>query len=91
VEVPALASPKGVEAIKVGDIPKQLAGLISPNALAEEMAVEAALEGDPRKVYQAVLLDPLTSAVLGMEEIKEMVNKMFLQNRDYLPQFRSLE
>jgi alpha-galactosidase len=52
------------------------------------MAVEASLSGDPRKVYQAIAFDPLTSAVLGIPEIKEMTAKMFKQNEGYLPQFK---
>ena len=54
----------------------------------EDLAVEGALEGDPRKVYHAVLMDPLTSAVLSLREIRAMVDEMFEQNRDWLPQFR---
>ena len=33
------------------------------------MAVEAALTGDPRLVYQAIAYDPLTAAVLSLAEI----------------------
>jgi alpha-galactosidase len=36
-----------------------------------------------------VALDPLTSAVLSLEEIHDMVQEMFVQNRDWLPQFRT--
>ena len=53
----------------------------------EEMAVEAALTGDPLLVFQAIAHDPLTAAVLSLAEIKAMVNEMLEQNRAYLPQF----
>ncbi len=43
------------------------------------MAVEAALTGDPRLVYQAICHDPLTAAVLSLAEIRQMVNEMFEQ------------
>jgi alpha-galactosidase len=33
-------------------------------------------------------MDPLTSAVLSMEETQTMVNEMFAANRDWLPQFK---
>ncbi|HRJ41925.1 MAG TPA: hypothetical protein PL105_08595, partial [Caldilineaceae bacterium] len=49
------------------------------------------LEGDPRKIFQAILHDPLSSAVLTMAEIREMVNEMLAMNRDYLPTFRHFE
>ena len=54
----------------------------------EEMAVEASLTGDPTMVFHAIAYDPLTAAVLSLAEIKEMVNEMFHQNRDHLPQFK---
>jgi len=89
VEVPVLASPHGLEPIKVGQLPRQLAALIHTSSICEELAVEGSLTGDPRKVYQAIAFDPLTSAVLGIQEIKEMTAKMFEQNKDYLSQFKS--
>jgi alpha-galactosidase len=91
VEVPVLASPHGLEAIKIGSLPNQLAALVHTSSICEEMAVEGSLSGDPRKVYQAVAFDPLSSAVLGIQEIKEMTEKMFLRNKDYLPQFSSFK
>ena len=91
VEAPVLASPRGFEAIRVGKLPSQLAALIHTSSICEELAVEGALSGDARKVYQAIAFDPLTSAVLGIDEIKEMTGKMFSRNRDYLPQFNSFD
>lgn len=88
MEVPVLASKRGLNPIRVGSLPGHLAALNHINASAEELAVEGALTGDPRKIFHAVCLDPLTSAVLSLEEIKEMVDKMFAVNRDYLPQFK---
>ena len=90
VEVPVLASPNGLEPIKVGKLPDQIAALVHTSAICEEMAVEAALTGDPVKVYQAVMFDPLTAAVLGLREIKEMTAAMLEKNKDYLPEFAEL-
>jgi alpha-galactosidase len=90
VEVPVWASKKGLESVHVGALPPQCAMLTGLSAQIEEMAVDAALTGDPRKVFQAVLHDPLTAAVCSMAEIKEMVSCMFEQNREYLPQFNHL-
>jgi alpha-galactosidase len=91
VEVPVLASPHGLEAIKIGKLPNQIAALVHTSAICEEMAVEGSLTGDPRKVYQAIAFDPLTSAVLGIQEIKEMTAKMFAQNKSHLPQFSNFD
>ena len=51
------------------------------------MAVDAALEGDAKKVFHAVAFDPLTAAVLSLDQIKEMVDEMMEKNKEYLPQF----
>jgi alpha-galactosidase len=88
VEVPVLASKRGLNPMHVGKLPSQLAILNDINARCEELAVEAAIEGDPRKVFHAVCFDPLTSAVLSLAEIKEMVDEMLGKNRDWLPQFK---
>ncbi len=88
VEVPVLASKKGLSPIHVGPLPPQLAILNNISARCEDLAVEGAIEGDPQKVFHAICFDPLTSAVLSLSEIKAMVNEMFEANREYLPQFK---
>ena len=90
VEVPVLASKKGLSPIRVGKLPPQLAILNQLNASCEELAVEGALEGDPQKIYHACLYDPLTSAVCSMHEVKEMVERMFAAEAQWLPQFKTL-
>jgi alpha-galactosidase len=87
VEVPVWVSQKGFEPVHVGNLPPQCAALTNLTAQIEEMAVEAALTGDARLVYHAILNDPLTSAVLSLSEIELMVKQMFEQNKAYLPNF----
>ncbi|HZJ58405.1 MAG TPA: alpha-glucosidase/alpha-galactosidase, partial [Clostridia bacterium] len=87
VEVPVLASKRGLDPIHVGPLPEHLAILNNINAGCEELAVEGALEGDKRKIFHAVCLDPLTSAVLSLQEIQDMVDEMFEANKDWLPHF----
>ena len=88
VEVPVLASKRGVDPLHVGALPDHLAVLNNINARCEDLAVEGALSGDPRKIFHAVCFDPLTSAVLSLGEIKNMVDEMFLANSEWLPQFK---
>jgi alpha-galactosidase len=87
VEVPVLASQRGLDPIHVGPLPDHLAVLVNTSARCEELAVEAAITGDKRKVFHAILMDPLTSAVLSMAETKAMVDEMFEANKDWLPHF----
>lgn len=88
VEVPVLASKRGLDSIHVGPLPPQLALLNNISARIEEMAVEASITGNADLVYQACYFDPLTSAVLSLAEIKQMVTDMFEANRNWLPQFK---
>ncbi|MBL7183524.1 MAG: alpha-galactosidase [Anaerolineae bacterium] len=91
VEVPVWTSRKGFSPVHVGALPPQCAALTGLSSTLGEMAVEAALIGDPRLVFQAIAYDPLTAAILSLAEIKQMVNEMFQQNGDYLPQFKYFE
>ncbi|NLF01153.1 MAG: alpha-galactosidase, partial [Anaerolineales bacterium] len=88
VEVPVYADKGGLHPVHVGALPPQCVALNHISVMVEEMAVEAALTGNPRLVFQAVAYDPLTAAVLSLAEIKEMVNEMLQKNREYLPQFK---
>ncbi len=72
-------------------LPPQCVALNHVSVMVEEMAVEAALTGDPHLLFQAIAYDPLTAAVLSLAEIKQMVNDMLRQNRGYLPQFKHFE
>ena len=87
VEIPVVASKRGLEHVHVGALPPQLALLNNISSRIEEMAVEASNTGDLDLVYQACYFDPLTSAVCSLEEIKNMVDEMVEFNKPYLTQF----
>ncbi len=91
VEVPVVANKRGFNSIHVGALPPQCAALNNISVAIEEMAVEAALTGDPAMVYHAICYDPLTAAVLSLAEIKKMVREMFRKNQAWLPQFKTVE
>ena len=91
VEVPVYVDRDGFHPVHVGALPPQCVALNHVSVMVEEMAVEAALTGDPRLVFQAIAYDPLSAAVLSLAEIKSMVNEMLEQNRDYLPQFKHFQ
>ncbi len=91
VEVPVYVDKAGLHPVHVGALPPQCVALNHVCMMTEEMAVEAALTGDPRLVFHAIAYDPLTAAMLSLAEIKQMVNEMFWQNRDYLTHFKHLE
>lgn len=90
VEVPVLASKAGIRPFHVGNLPDNLAILVNTSSRCEELAIDGAIEGDPWKIFQAILFDPLTSAVLSMDEIKQMVQEMLAKNEEYLSYFKTL-
>jgi len=87
VEVPIYVDRLGLHPTVVGNLPVQCAALNMTNALVQGLTVEASFTGDPELVMQAVALDPLTSAVLTLHEIRAMVAEMLAAQKDYLPQF----
>tara|TARA_B100000686_G_C16797364_1_gene983375 strand:+ start:3491 stop:4816 length:1326 start_codon:yes stop_codon:yes gene_type:complete len=91
VEVPVVASRKGFEPIRVGNLPPQCAMLTGLSAQIEMMAVEGCLQGNSELVYQAIAHDPLTAAKLSLIEIRNMVKEMFRKNRKWLPHFKNID
>jgi alpha-galactosidase len=91
VEVPVHSDEEGIHPLGRHTLPQHLDILVSTTAKIEELAVRAAIEGDPRKVFQAILFDPLTASVCSMEEIHGMVQEMLTKNAPYLGYFQSLE
>lgn len=88
MEVPTLASREGIRPMHVGPLPAHLAILVNTTARLEDLVVEAALTGDKRKVFQAVCMDPLCSAVCSLEEIHQMVEELFSLNQEFLGNYR---
>jgi alpha-galactosidase len=87
VEVPCLVDGNGIQPIKVGPLPSQLAALNRTNINVQELIVEAALTGNKDAVYHAVMLDPLTAAVCTLPQIRELVDQMLAAEAQWLPKF----
>jgi alpha-galactosidase len=87
VEVPIYVDRLGLHPTVIGDLPIQCAALNMTNVLVQGLTVEAHFTGDPERIVQAVALDPLTSAVLTLQEIRAMTAELLEAQRDYLPQF----
>jgi len=88
VEVPVYVDKAGLHSIHSGALPPETALLTQLSSGIEELAIQAALTGDPVAIYRAIAHDPLTASVLSLAEIKQMTNELFAQNKDYLPQFK---
>jgi alpha-galactosidase len=88
VEVPVYVDKAGFHPLHIGALPPECALLTRLSSGIEEMAITAAITGDPVMIYRAICHDPLTAAVLSLAEIKQMTNELFTQHKDHLPQFK---
>jgi len=87
VEVPIYVDRTGLHPTSVGALPPALAALNMTNVLVQGLSVEAALTGDTELLVQACAMDPLTSAVLTLAEIRTMTSELLEAERAWLPQF----
>ena len=87
VEVPTFADDTGLHPTVVGELPMQCAALCMTNINSQLLAAEAALRADTELLVQAVALDPLTSAVCTLGEVREMCAEMLEAERAWLPNF----
>ena len=88
VEVPIYVDRTGLHPIVIGNLPPQCAALNMTNVLVQQLVVEASFTGDVELVMQAIALDPLTAAVLTLDEIRQMTAEMLAAEAGYLPQFK---
>lgn len=88
VEVPVVADRMGFKTTIAGPLPEHLATLVNTTARIENLVVEAAMKKDKEAIYHAVCMDPLTSAVCSLEEIRQMCDELFAINKDYLGDYQ---
>ncbi len=88
VEIPVYASESGLSKQYVGALPAHLAILVNTTASMENLVVEAAMEKNRRKVFHAICMDPLTSAVCSLDEIRQMTDALFEKNTQFLGDYR---
>ena len=85
VEVPCLVDGTGVNPVRMGSLPPQLAALNRTFLNVADLTVRAALEGRPDRVRQAVLLDPNASSTLTPDAIWEMCDELTAAHGDLIP------
>ena len=86
--LPCLVDRNGVQPTYVGDLPAACAAVNRACVNAQELAVQAGLTGDRDLVYAAVAMDPFTGAVCTLAQIREMVDRLFEAQMQWLPSFR---
>lgn len=88
VEVPVVADFMGFKTTIAGNLPEHLAILVNTTARIENLVVEAAMKKSREMVYGSVYMDPLSSAVLSLDEIRNMCDEIFEKNVDYLGDYK---
>ncbi len=88
VEVPCLVDGNGVQGTYIGDLPQQLAALNRTNINPQMLTIEAALTLKKEHIYQAAMLDPLTSAELSLDDIVALCDELIVAHGDMLPKYK---
>jgi len=88
VEVPMFVDKMGIHPTVVGVLPPHLAAMNQTNITVQSLAADGAYNADPEQVFWAVAMDPLTSSVLTLREIRDMVADMFEAEAQWLPDFK---
>jgi len=87
VEVPCLVDKNGVQPVKIGSLPPQLAAVMQTNINVQALTVEAALTQKREHIYHAAMLDPHTAAELDLTQIHALVDDLIAAHGDWLPDY----
>ncbi len=88
VEVACLVNHNGVQPIKFGRLPSQMAGLCDWQMRMYDLAADACIHRSKEMAIHALMLDPLTAAVCCPAEIKAMAEELFEAEAEFLPGFQ---
>ena len=87
VEVECRVDGAGINPMRFGALPEQLAALNRAHMAVHELVVQALLGRDRRKAKYALMLDPLTAAVCSLEEIDRLFDEMWEAEKESLAAF----
>ena len=85
VEVACSVDKNGLQPLRFGPLPEHLAAINRKQASVQHLAVIAAESMDPEVVFQAMCLDPLTSTVLCLDDIRSMTRELLSAHNKFLP------
>lgn len=87
VEVPCLVDKNGIQPVKIGSLPPQLAALMQTNLNVQALTVEAGITRERKYIYHAAMLDPHTSAELDLDQIWALVDELIAAHGSWLPEY----
>jgi 6-phospho-beta-glucosidase len=84
LELPARVDRAGIHPLPAAPLPPAVFGLLAQVKMYELLTVEAAVHGDRRAAYQALLAHPLGPAA---DQVGAVLDDLLETNRQWLPQF----
>ena len=87
VEVPGFVDRNGINIPIVGDLPMGCADVLTQTVHTQRLSMEAAVHGNDTWLRQAMMVDPLTGAVMTPPEIWQMVDELLVAEEEWLPQY----
>ena len=88
VEVACMIDRNGINPTRYGALPAQMAHICRSQMAYFDLAAKACIEKSKEAAIHALLLDPLTQAVLSPREIKAMTLEMFEAEKPFLSGFK---
>jgi alpha-galactosidase len=85
VEVACMIDGNGVNPTRFGPLPAQMAHICASNMAYFDLAATACIEKSKDAAIHALMLDPLTSALLTPSQIRQMTLEMFDAEKQFLP------
>ncbi len=89
VEVEATVDAAGIHPRPFGALPSQYVPPVAAHIAFHDLVATSVLEHDREAAVHALMVDPLTSAVCSLSEIREMFDEMVAAERDDLPAYLS--
>lgn len=81
VEVPVIVDCNGVHPWRIGKLPDGIARILNMSVGAQQMAVDAAVNGSKELALQAMLVDPVVNSI---DAAKQSLDELWEINREYI-------
>src|SRR5690606_7555967 len=88
VEVACMIDRNGINPTRYGRRPAQMANICDSQMAYFDLAATACIGRSIEAAVHALLLDPLTAAVLSPREIRRMTLEMFEAEKEFLPGYK---
>lgn len=88
VEVACMIDRNGINPTRYGALPAQMAHICHSQMAYFDLAATACIQKSKEAAVHALMLDPLTAAVLTPREIRQMTHDMFNAEHEFLPGYR---